>query len=699
MRNSTRKCDAAMAAKKMSVEAAVDEVMMLEGDDEYDESLSESDDVETESSDEQESSEDVAIVDSATACRSVTATAATPASVTPSLLSVLRPPRPSELSRKRIIDRNPPPKGTKRAKGRSGADPKSITPEKRVKESRYVNECLTVSNKKLFCRACREPISVKTSVINNHIKSAKHKSNKLKLDKREKNNKEIVDAMKVYERSENPKGSSLPEEHRLYHLKVVRTFLRAGVPLTKLNLFKDLLEEHAYRLTDRRHMSDMIPFILQQEKDQLKQEVNGKHISITFDGTSRLGEVFAVVVRFISTDHEWSIEQRLIRLQILVQTMTGDEIVRTVISTLSTEFGITSDRVLGIMHDCASANNVALRTLKVVYPSALGIGCFSHTLNRVGERFQAPCANDFTTYWVSLFSHSSKAKFLWKEKTGLTVDSYCPTRWWSKWEVMHQLVNVFGDIEQFLKSDDDFSGNTRAKLLDYFQSPTKLQSLKVELAALVDAGKPFVEATYKLESDEPIVLECFGSLNIAVKMEHYPNVQAIVKSIAKGKNDVEMKWMRHARDCIKPAMKYFDEHLKAELMNTPMKAFKAARYFSPHFLKQIKPECADLNSLLNLPFITPSQLSELREEFPKYAVLTEELSNTISSLQFWNNNALSLPKWSHAAQHVFLLQPSSAAAERVFSVLNNTFGKRQFRTLEDYIEASVMLQYNKPKDN
>ena len=34
----------------------------------------------------------------------------------PSILTVLRPPRPSQLSRKRTIDRNPPPKGKKRAK-------------------------------------------------------------------------------------------------------------------------------------------------------------------------------------------------------------------------------------------------------------------------------------------------------------------------------------------------------------------------------------------------------------------------------------------------------------------------------------------------------------------------------------------------------------------------------------------------------
>lgn len=93
---------------------------------------------------------------------------------------------------------------------------------------------------------------------------------------------------------------------------------------------------------------------------------------------------------------------------------------------------------------------------------------------------------------------------------------------------MNQMVKVFGDIEPFLKSTDDFSGNTRAKLLEYFDNPMKLQSLKVELAAIVDAGKPYVEATYRLESDDPVVLECFdiiSSLNIAMKMENYVNVQ------------------------------------------------------------------------------------------------------------------------------------------------------------------------------
>ena len=43
---------------------------------------------------------------------------------------------------------------------------------------------------------------------------------------------------------------------------------------------------------------------------------------------------------------------------------------------------------------------------------------------------------------------------------------------------------------------------------------------------------------------------------------------------------------------------------------------------------------------------------------------------------------------------VLLVKPSLAAAERVFSLLNNAFHSQQESSLEDYLELSVMLQYN-----
>ena len=47
-----------------------------------------------------------------------------------------------------------------------------------------------------------------------------------------------------------------------------------------------------------------------------------------------------------------------------------------------------------------------------------------------------------------------------------------------------------------------------------------------------------------------------------------------------------------------------------------------------------------------------------------------------------------LPAWSKAAK--IAIQPSSAAAERTFSLLYASFGVCQASTLEDYLEAATM---------
>ena len=74
-----------------------------------------------------------------------------------------------------------------------------------------------------------------------------------------------------------------------------------------------------------------------------------------------------------------------------------------------------------MVRDRASINNVALRTLKIVYPTLLDVGCMAHTLNLVGEHFKLPNLFDFLNSWLLLFSHSTKTKFLWRELTGKSM--------------------------------------------------------------------------------------------------------------------------------------------------------------------------------------------------------------------------------------------------------------------------------------
>ncbi len=121
--------------------------------------------------------------------------------------------------------------------------------------------------------------------------------------------------------------------------------------------------------------------------------------------------------------------------------------------------------LLAAMKDRASVNGVPMRTLRIVYTVAVDIGCFSHSLDLVRERLKVLVLTEFITSWVSLFAHSPKARLCWKERMGIAVRSYCPTRWWSQWEVIKQAMDLFGDIEPFLASVDDFSTATRTKLL------------------------------------------------------------------------------------------------------------------------------------------------------------------------------------------------------------------------------------------
>ena len=315
----------------------------------------------------------------------------------------LRAPTPAAIARKRQTKTNPPPVGKRQCRGNSVSDPKSVEPSKRVRE--FPNEQLKVSGGKLFCSACREELGLKRSTIQNHIRSKKHENSKRALEVKLKREQDIADSLARHNSEVHLRGETLPMQQQVYRVKVVTALLRAGIPLSKLDSFRDILEENAYRLTDRQHMFDLVPFTLKEEEARLKNEVNGKHLSVIFDGTSRLGEALVVIVRFIG--EEWTLEQRLIRMQMLSKSMTGQEIARELINILSVTYGVHSHLLLASMRDHASVNNLAMQTVNVVYPQLIDIGCYSHTLNHVGENFQTPTLTDFMHSWIRAFVHSS----------------------------------------------------------------------------------------------------------------------------------------------------------------------------------------------------------------------------------------------------------------------------------------------------
>ena len=130
-----------------------------------------------------------------------------------------------------------------------------------------------------------------------------------------------------------------------------------------------------------------------------------------------------------------------------------------------------------------------------------------------------------------------------------------------------------------------------------------------------------------------------------------------------------------------------------------MEAFKAARYFLPSKIDELKPTISDIDSLKSFPFLDSTLIAELKTELAEYSAADEGVVESVNPLDWWKakeeNN--SLLKWVEAFKLVLLVQPSSAAAERVFSLLNNSFNTRQESASEDCIQLSVMMQYNNRK--
>ena len=141
---------------------------------------------------------------------------------------------------------------------------------------------------------------------------------------------------------------------------------------------------------------------------------------------------------------------------------------------------------------------------------------------------------------------------------------------------------------------------------------------------------PFVKATHKLEGDGPLSLEAYQQLSIlfaSVSTQHYPNVAAVAKAEANGNASHKQQLLDYSKACVQPAYDYFY-------------------------------------------LIFNNDLKPVLDVFkPMYMAASEDVSTEIDLIAWWKRHAIELPKWANAFKKVLLVQPSSTAAERFFSIL------------------------------
>lgn len=128
------------------------------------------------------------------------------------------------------------------------------------------------------------------------------------------------------------------------------------------------MEENGYALTSSQHLGELIPPILSEEHRKITEQISQRPVSLIYDGTTHVAEA-VVVLRFV--DNRWTIQQGVVRLMLLAKSVNGEELAREMISILSTQLQIQHHLLVASMRDRASVNNIAMQTVRVLYPKFL----------------------------------------------------------------------------------------------------------------------------------------------------------------------------------------------------------------------------------------------------------------------------------------------------------------------------------------
>ncbi len=185
-----------------------------------------------------------------------------------------------------------------------------------------------------------------------------------------------------------------------------------------------------------------------------------------------------------------------------------------------------------------------------------------------------------------------------------------------------------------------------------------------------------MKACYFLEGDGPLALECYEAVekvSTFLRIAHTPNVRAVAQQVsgALPPDPHHVQWVDYATKCVGPGVDYFQRQLVSSPKDS-LAAFKSARLFHPSKAYVMQPDTAVIDELCSIPFlnfpphILPSAtLDSLKQELLARAAGVDP---KFSALEWWRQNADDLSHWSSAAKKLLLLQPSSAAAEKVFSI-------------------------------
>jgi hypothetical protein len=403
------------------------------------------------------------------------------------------------------------------------------------------------SNGQIFCEACSVYIPQKT--ITQHIIGTKHEK---KLKTLGEHNSKRQKTLHHVKEKEGAIGSCLSNENKVYRIEMLQAALTANVsmgqyamlgPTINLNNKPGLSLGNCTELV-RAHGED----IRKMELNRIRSIIEQCHpeFATISDGTPTFAKAEAIKIRMVRRQ-DWKIMELLVSVKLFKSGLNGQNLAANflnVLQSLPLDLKLWQFAVV----DRAATNTKCINDVcehADVEANPTRSPCNSHSLCKPGEALQAPDAERFRQKWNQAIVNGGKAADHFKVVFGMKPKTGGGIRWYVKWEQIMEIHSI--GIERIMEEIVPISLQrewSKASMESLVEIGTKerLPKIAVEMAAVVDGGRVFCEATYSLEGDDPLILTAHIVIkritNRIAELENGENIELVRVACRKAAADI-----------------------------------------------------------------------------------------------------------------------------------------------------------------
>ena len=247
-------------------------------------------------------------------------------------------------------------------------------------------------------------------------------------------------------------------------------------------------------------VSAMTGIILQVELDRLKKELaaNGA-IGFSFDGSSNVAELLAIVVCFVTPD--CTIQQRCVCLRMLERSLNAQMLFTEVVKVLMGDLNLNTTNLHCATRDGCPTNGAAMNSLMEAIPTLVDNTCLSHALDNCGKKFKETCpsAVKFLSSWSTIMNTSRNCALRFAHLSHESPLRDSSVRWFAWADLVKQIHNNLKHVVEIIHDADLGAPELRNRMVTQWQ--VEENTIRLELALVTDGAPPISAPCHVLEGD------------------------------------------------------------------------------------------------------------------------------------------------------------------------------------------------------